>query len=150
MKADLATAFVCKLLFVMDLAVIAINPDCLFPFIYKGVSYKSCITKDRSAMWCATTSNYDSDRRWIECYGRGENVALGGRATQSSILLHDIYRVGFLSHASNAIDGNPDPNFSHGSCTHTEMEDDPWWRVDLLSTYQVNVISVTVRYKYKE
>ncbi|XP_078503290.1 fucolectin-like [Lissotriton helveticus] len=150
MKADLASVFVCTLLLVMDLAVIAINPDCVFPFIFKGVTYESCAKKDRTTLWCATTSNYDKDHRWIECYGRGENVALGGRATQSSFLLNDDNHIGFLSDAINAIDGNPDSDFLHGSCSHAENEDGPWWRVDLLSTYKVHAISVTARNNYTE
>ena len=31
--------------------------------------------------------------------------------------------------ASNAVDGNRDPDIS--KCTHTNEENNPWWRVDL-------------------
>uniref|UniRef100_A0A8C5F0I4 Fibronectin type-II domain-containing protein n=1 Tax=Gopherus evgoodei TaxID=1825980 RepID=A0A8C5F0I4_9SAUR len=39
---------------------------CVFPFIYQGRSYPTC-TQDGSwprRFWCATTRNYDRDRRW--------------------------------------------------------------------------------------
>ncbi|KAJ1158371.1 hypothetical protein NDU88_011062 [Pleurodeles waltl] len=75
MRAALVTAFVCRLLLVADSAVIAINPACVFPFIYKGVTYQNCTTKDYSTEWCATTSNYDRDHRWIRCYDRAINPA---------------------------------------------------------------------------
>ncbi|XP_078506115.1 fucolectin-4-like [Lissotriton helveticus] len=128
----------------------AFNPDCVFPFIYKGETYQSCTTKGHSAMWCATTSNYDSDRRWIECYGRGENVALGGRATQSTIVAgaHALY--GYTAHAINAVDGNPDPNASHGSCSHTDYEYGPWWRLDLLKPLKIYAIYITNRDSFAE
>ena len=32
-------------------------------------------------------------------------------------------------HASNAVDGNRDSH--HSNCTHTNRENNPWWRVDL-------------------
>ncbi|XP_069461236.1 fucolectin-like [Ambystoma mexicanum] len=72
----------------------------------------------------------------------GENVALSGRATQSSILRGD---EGSLSDAINAIDGNQDPNFVHGSCSCTNSEYAPWWRVDLLKPYRINAIIITNR-----
>ncbi|XP_078503282.1 fucolectin-like [Lissotriton helveticus] len=75
----------------------------------------------------------------------GENVALGGRATQSSILTGDTAKEGFLSDAINAIDGNQDPEFVHGSCSHTAYQQNPWWRVDLLKPYKMYSISITNR-----
>ncbi|XP_063049250.1 uncharacterized protein LOC134443334, partial [Engraulis encrasicolus] len=75
----------------------------------------------------------------VEIYGylapTGENVALRGKATQS-----DLYGNGF---AYNAIDGNRDGIWGHGSCTHTEGHLNPWWRVDLLQTYKVFSVIIT-------
>ncbi|KAM8868908.1 uncharacterized protein AB9W97_016516 [Spinachia spinachia] len=68
-----------------------------------------------------------------------ENVALRGKATQSDRYGHD------LAAAYNGIDGNPDSNFHSGSCTHTDKENDPWWRVDLLHPYTVTSIAITNR-----
>ncbi|XP_078506112.1 fucolectin-like [Lissotriton helveticus] len=80
----------------------------------------------------------------------GENVALSGRATQSSVLLKEINGEDFLSDAINAVDGNQDPNFLHGSCSHTNSDYNPWWRVDLLRPYRVNAIAITTRDRFHE
>ncbi|XP_077345105.1 fucolectin-like [Lithobates pipiens] len=71
------------------------------------------------------------------------NFALRGRATQSTIINSVWY--GFYSAAINAIDGNKDPNFYHGSCSHTAWEPSPWWRVDLLKPYKIAYITITNR-----
>ena len=42
---------------------------CVFPFIYKGVTYTACTSIDHFRNWCATTSNYDRDRLWGNCIG---------------------------------------------------------------------------------
>ncbi|XP_071239723.1 uncharacterized protein [Salvelinus alpinus] len=83
--------------------------------------------------------NINSDLIFVECEG---NLALRGKATQSD-LIESIWH-GY-SHASNAIDGNRDSHFHHGSCTATEESTNPWWRVDLLDTYIVTSITVTNR-----
>ncbi|KAL2084800.1 hypothetical protein ACEWY4_020318 [Coilia grayii] len=77
----------------------------------------------------------------VEVYGylapTGENVALRGKATQS-----DLYGQGF---ADNAIDGNHDSAYFHGSCSHTEEQTNPWWRVDLLKEYIITSVVITNR-----
>ncbi|KAL0964921.1 hypothetical protein UPYG_G00274480 [Umbra pygmaea] len=65
----------------------------------------------------------------------GDNVALYGKAAQSS--LHS------LGVPNNAIDGNRNGIWKVGSCTHTELELNPWWRVDLLKTYKVFSVTIT-------
>ncbi|KAI5087934.1 hypothetical protein C0J45_22423, partial [Silurus meridionalis] len=65
------------------------------------------------------------------------NVALGGIATQSS--------TGAPYYAHNAIDGNRASNILSSSCTHTNNEYNPWWRVDLLDAYHIFNIIVTNR-----
>ncbi|XP_041751514.2 C-type mannose receptor 2 [Coregonus clupeaformis] len=69
------------------------------------------------------------------------NVALQGVATQSSLYDANITYV----KASNAIDGSKNPDFNRGSCTHTKLETDPWWRVNLLDVYKVTAVVVTNR-----
>ncbi|XP_069568013.1 fucolectin-4 [Brachyistius frenatus] len=68
-----------------------------------------------------------------------KNVALRGKATQSNR-----YENVFGS-ASNAIDGNRESDFHAGSCTHTDEQNNPWWRVDLLESYVVTEVIVTNR-----
>ncbi|XP_029927577.1 fucolectin-1-like [Myripristis murdjan] len=76
----------------------------------------------------------------VEVYGysaTGENLALRGRATQSSV-----YPAGI---PLNAIDGNRASNWYQGSCSHTQYNFSPWWRLDLLKTYKVDSVSITNR-----
>uniref|UniRef100_A0A8C1LEJ7 Fucolectin tachylectin-4 pentraxin-1 domain-containing protein n=1 Tax=Cyprinus carpio TaxID=7962 RepID=A0A8C1LEJ7_CYPCA len=42
-------------------------------------------------------------------------------------------------HAQYALDGN---NYS---CTHTDEQSDPWWTLDLMTTYSVNRVTITNR-----
>ncbi|KAM3590784.1 uncharacterized protein V6R79_016616 [Siganus canaliculatus] len=65
------------------------------------------------------------------------NVALNQSATQSSVESD--------SHADRAVDGNRDPDHSHGSCTLTKQETDPWWQVDLKMVYKVAAVMITNR-----
>uniref|UniRef100_A0A4W5RCW1 Fucolectin tachylectin-4 pentraxin-1 domain-containing protein n=1 Tax=Hucho hucho TaxID=62062 RepID=A0A4W5RCW1_9TELE len=65
------------------------------------------------------------------------NVALKGVANQSSISSD--------GKAHKAIDGNRESNFFKVSCTHTEWETNPWWRVDLLDVYRVTAVTITNR-----
>ena len=51
----------------------------------------------------------------------GTNFALKGFATASSSLSR--------GDPKNAIDGNPAASFSQGSCTLTDREYEPWWRL---------------------
>ncbi|XP_072316659.1 uncharacterized protein [Eucyclogobius newberryi] len=73
----------------------------------------------------------------VEVYGyhapTGENLALQGKATQSS--QHGSYR------ASGAIDGNR--NIEWSSCSHTQANLNPWWRLDLRKTHRIFSVNVT-------
>ncbi|XP_063158151.1 fibronectin-like [Candoia aspera] len=42
---------------------------CVFPFIYKGISYSACTTagSSKGKLWCSLTKNYDIDRTWAYC-----------------------------------------------------------------------------------
>ncbi|XP_066450518.1 fucolectin-4-like [Eleutherodactylus coqui] len=72
-----------------------------------------------------------------------KNVALRGRATQSSVLF--IPEWGYLAGAINAIDGNVDQDYKHGSCSSTNNEDSAWWKVDLLEPHKISHIIITNR-----
>ncbi|XP_047672631.1 uncharacterized protein LOC113640480 [Tachysurus fulvidraco] len=65
------------------------------------------------------------------------NVALGGIATQSSTYLQ--------RYASFATDGNRATNVNSNSCTTTNAEYNPWWRVDLLAVYDISNVIITNR-----
>ncbi|XP_017316998.1 fucolectin-like [Ictalurus punctatus] len=66
------------------------------------------------------------------------NVALGGIATQSSVYLNSFP-------ASFAIDGNRASILNSYSCTHTNCDYNPWWRVDLLAVYDIKYVIVMNR-----
>ncbi|KAG9283883.1 hypothetical protein AMEX_G2719 [Astyanax mexicanus] len=73
---------------------------------------------------------------------KAKNLALNGKATQSTLIENPWAPFG---HAYNAIDGNTDPDFTHGSCTATTFQKNPWWRVDLQDEYTVTSITITNR-----
>ncbi|KAM4601256.1 uncharacterized protein ACJ7VT_021046 isoform 2-T3 [Polymixia lowei] len=77
----------------------------------------------------------------VEVYGyrapTGENLALQGKATQSSLHSTGI--------AYNAIDGNRANIWEQASCTHTRGEWNPWWRLDLRKTRKIFTINITNR-----
>ncbi|XP_070711437.1 fucolectin-1-like, partial [Pempheris klunzingeri] len=65
------------------------------------------------------------------------NVAPNGTASQSSLWdLGDAWR---------AIDGNRNPNYFDGSCSHTLSERTVWWSLLLPATYRITFISITSR-----
>ncbi len=67
----------------------------------------------------------------------GANLAIGRLATQSSTL------AGYPSAgAASAIDGNTNGNFFSGSVTHTNLETNPWWQVDLGAPATINSVLV--------
>nr|XP_055073702.1 uncharacterized protein LOC129453464 isoform X2 [Misgurnus anguillicaudatus] len=66
----------------------------------------------------------------VEVY-QAEDLALRGRAVQSS--------TGYGWEASNAIDNLP------FTCTHTDTSDNPWWRLDLLDSYNISTVVITNR-----
>uniref|UniRef100_A0A3P9ADP9 Fucolectin tachylectin-4 pentraxin-1 domain-containing protein n=1 Tax=Esox lucius TaxID=8010 RepID=A0A3P9ADP9_ESOLU len=74
----------------------------------------------------------------VEVYGsHAVNLALNGVAAQSSL---------YGNHkASDAIDGDRTSHYDSGSCTHTQKDTNPWWRVDLGDVYRVRTVSLTNR-----
>ena len=55
-----------------------------------------------------------------------ENLAAGKNTTQSST-----YQGGPYGQSEKAVDGNPDTEYEHGHCSHTNENNPSWWRVDL-------------------
>ncbi|CAI5778809.1 Hypothetical predicted protein [Podarcis lilfordi] len=68
------------------------------------------------------------------------NLARGRPACQSSTYPHPRD-----ASAGKAVDGNSDGLFFHGSCTHTNSEDAPWWYVDLGEQYSISTVVVKNR-----
>lgn len=53
----------------MCVSVTADGELCVFPFTAMKKSYKECTTEGRTdgKKWCATTADYDADRKWGFC-----------------------------------------------------------------------------------
>jgi hypothetical protein len=63
------------------------------------------------------------------------NLALGQAASQSSTY-------GSITGAANAVDGNTDGNYFDGSITHTNLDANAWWQVDLGASATVSSITI--------
>ncbi|KAF7235808.1 Matrix metalloproteinase-9 [Varanus komodoensis] len=64
-----------------DTAVIGGNSQgepCVFPFTFLGQRYSACTSEGRQdgRLWCATTSNYDVDKKWGLCPDKGYSLFL--------------------------------------------------------------------------
>jgi hypothetical protein len=70
----------------------------------------------------------------VQVFSGADNIALKGAAKQST--------TGFGGPAQYAIDGNTDGNYEKKSTTHTTMENNPWWEVDLKSSQAVDRIVI--------
>ena len=70
----------------------------------------------------------------VEIFSNGENVAKGKKTKQST--------TGFGGPASRAVDGNTDGIFSKNSITHTLLQADPWWEVDLGESLIINQLAI--------
>ena len=62
------------------------------------------------------------------------DYALGKPTTQSSI--------GFGGDPSRAVDGNTSGVWANNSVTHTNLDHQPWWQVDLLQGRYIDTINV--------
>jgi hypothetical protein len=88
-------------------------------------TYGRCATGARcAALWERSDGGLDG-------VDLGENIALGGIATQSS--------EGWGGAPGRAVDGNTDGIWGAGTTTHTNGAPS-WWEVDLLDTYDIDTI----------
>uniref|UniRef100_A0A8C9ZME1 Fucolectin tachylectin-4 pentraxin-1 domain-containing protein n=1 Tax=Sander lucioperca TaxID=283035 RepID=A0A8C9ZME1_SANLU len=65
------------------------------------------------------------------------NIARGGNVIQSSLYGNEV--------PERAIDGNRASNLGQRSCSVTNNDLKPWWRLDLLKIYQINNVTITNR-----
>ncbi len=71
----------------------------------------------------------------VEVYSDGKNIALTGKASQSSTVSN--------GDAQKGIDGNKVGNYGGGGQTHTkEGETNPWWEVDLGAEHAIEAITI--------
>ena len=86
---------------------------------------QSAITINNGA---TTTANFSLS------YAAPTNVALTGTATQSS--------TAYGGDAARAVDGNTSGNWGDNSVTHTTVENQPWWQLDLGSLQPIQEIKL--------
>ncbi|XP_043100880.1 uncharacterized protein LOC122349023 [Puntigrus tetrazona] len=89
------------------------------------------------------TVNIPGDSKYLTLcevgvYGIIDNLATGRTVTQSSTYPG-------LWTADRAIDSNPDFMQPWSTCSSTDIQTNPWWRLDLGSVYRVNRVVVTNR-----
>jgi len=65
------------------------------------------------------------------------NLALGASVWQSSLA--------YGGDPARGVDGNNDQTYGGGSCTHTDIEANPWWGVDLGETHVITSVVITNR-----
>lgn len=71
----------------------------------------------------------------VQVFSGDKNVAQGGKATQSSI--------DYEGPPQLAIDGNTDGHYANAkSTTHTAVENNPWWEVDLQAAIDVSKVVI--------
>ncbi|CAI5778802.1 Hypothetical predicted protein [Podarcis lilfordi] len=76
-----------------------------------------------------------------ELQATARNLARGRPTCQSSIYPHEI-----IGTASKAVDGNCGGDwYKTGSCTHTQLDTEPWWHVDLGQQYAISAVVVKNR-----
>jgi hypothetical protein len=80
----------------------------------------------------------------VQVFSAGKNLALGGKATQSSTVATAPAAgpKGYPDVAQRAIDGNTDGNLAAGSVAETRAEPSPWWEVDLGQSEPIDYIVV--------
>ncbi|XP_052642776.1 LOW QUALITY PROTEIN: uncharacterized protein LOC128141744 [Harpia harpyja] len=75
--------------------------------------------------------------------GRYVTITVPGREERLSLCEVEVVEQAV---AANAVDGNRDSNWEHGSCAHTTEEPEPWWRVDLSRRHAVYAVVVKNRH----
>ncbi|KAL4237408.1 hypothetical protein ACF0H5_002125 [Mactra antiquata] len=69
------------------------------------------------------------------------NIARGKSATESSTYTDQFTKLG----PNAATDGNTNGTWSGGSCTHTHLQKNPWWKVDLDGQFFIKKIVIKNR-----
>ena len=61
---------------------------------------------------------------------------------QSSTFRETVSNQQIIATSDKAVDGNSNTEFGDGYCSHTDIDTQPWWAVDLES--DVTIFSVTI------
>ena len=72
------------------------------------------------------------------CHNSGSTNLAYMKSTHQSTTAHS-------GVSGRAVDGNLNTVYSHHSCTHTLMQDSPYWSVDLDRTFYIHEVRITNR-----
>ncbi|KAM4022007.1 uncharacterized protein ACNLHF_027292 [Anomaloglossus baeobatrachus] len=89
-------------------------------------------------IWRLLHDLFDDSEEIEDPEPEGENLAFRGITSQSST--YDKFGA-----SENAIDNSPSTVYMSGHCSHTDMDVEPWWRVDLLGTYNITKVKIRNR-----
>ena len=82
----------------------------------------------------------------VEVFSESRNIAPRGKATQSS----NFDQTPRPTTADKAIDGNTNGDIAAGSITHTKLDINPWWEVDLQKDRELSKIVIWNRNERQE
>ncbi|KAM5125128.1 fucolectin-1-like [Mantella aurantiaca] len=66
------------------------------------------------------------------------NIAEFGQVSQSSTFFYG----SVISTADKAVDGVTDQDWNHNSCTHTNQDNEAWWRLDMKQSHKIEIVVV--------
>ncbi|KAL9950901.1 hypothetical protein ACROYT_G043472 [Oculina patagonica] len=121
-------------------SIVTSNPRCVG--LYSFIQFKAsalCFAnplKTGRYVGIMTTKEQSLQLCEVEVYSR-ENLAFGKQTNQSSTK--------WDGQSSRGVDGISLTNYAEGSCTHTQLEDEPWWRVDLGQVEPISEVYIVNR-----
>ncbi|XP_070600410.1 matrix metalloproteinase-9-like [Erythrolamprus reginae] len=97
---------------------------CVFPFVFEGKSYQGCTTDGRTDgyRWCATTANFDQDKKYGLCPNR-DTAVTGGNSQGEPCAFP--FNLGGRSYSSCTTEGRDDGRF--WCATTSDFDTDQKW-----------------------
>jgi len=111
------------------------NTDCKFFEVDPNAASGWCTGFSACPKQCS--QDLDGARTIFELKAQAANIAAGMNTTQASTK--------GSADSSRAVDGNTQQDFSQNSCTATQAQFNPWWRVDLVNSTYIGDVTVWSR-----
>ncbi|XP_071948834.1 uncharacterized protein [Antedon mediterranea] len=106
-----------------------------------GSNYYTLLSEANSMLLMFVSDSNLSGKGFHLIWRAVELVSRGKPTKQSSVLVV----AGDPRGSDLAVDGDPNPFFNSGSCTHTHNDFEPWWTVDLEKAYAVQFVDIVNR-----